>query len=227
MLYKTRGIVINYIRYRETSIIAKILTEQFGMQSYIVNGIRSKKGSKIALYQPLTLLELVVYHKQYANLFRISEIKCHEPFNNIPTDIKRSCIAMFLTEVLNKTLKGETELKMFDFIYQSILFLEHIEENFENIHLQFLMKLSRYLGFAPESEVEILEQIGHVPLENEFVNEPALLKSLLLSDYKNNIKLNSITRRKLLDIILRFYRLHIENFGEMKSIEVLKEVMGN
>jgi DNA repair protein RecO (recombination protein O) len=134
---------------------------------------------------------------------------------------------MFLTEVLNKTLKGETEPKMFDFIFQSILFLEHIEENFENIHLQFLMKLSRYLGFAPESEVEILEQIGHVPLENEFVNEPALLKSLLLSDYKNNIKLNSITRRKLLDIILRFYRLHIENFGEMKSIEVLKEVMGN
>jgi DNA repair protein RecO (recombination protein O) len=182
------------------------------MQSYIVNGIRSKKGSKIALYQPLTLLELVVYHKQNANLFRISEIKCHEPFNNIPTDIKRSCIAMFLTEVLNKTLKGETEPKMFDFIFQSIL---------------FLMKLSRYLGFAPESEVEILEQIGHVPLENEFVNEPALLKSLLLSDYKNNIKLNSITRRKLLDIILRFYRLHIENFGEMKSIEVLKEVMGN
>ncbi|MDQ3395209.1 MAG: DNA repair protein RecO [Bacteroidota bacterium] len=225
MLYKTRGIVINYIRYKESSIIVKIFTEQFGIQSYIVNGVRSKKGSKIALYQPLTLLELVVYHKYNANLFRISEIKCPEPFNNIPKDIKRSCIAMFLTEVLSKALKGETEPKLFDFIYQTILFLEHIEVNFENIHLQFLLKLSRYLGFEPESEVEILDQIGQVPVENEQINEPALLKALLVSDYTNDIKINNRSRRKLLDILLKYYSLHIESFGEMKSVVVLKEVM--
>lgn len=225
MLYKTRGIVINYIRYRETSIIVRIFTEQFGIQSYIVNGIRSKKGNKIALYQPLTLLELVVYHKQHANLSRISEIKCNEPFNNIPNDIKRSCIAMFITEILSKTIKGEAEPALFSFIYKSILFLEHIEENYENIHLQFLLKLSRYLGFAPESEVEILEQIGQVPVENDIINESAILKALLVSDYQNNLKISNRSRRKLLDIILRFYSLHIENLGEIKSVQVLKEVM--
>lgn len=226
MLYKTRGIVINYIKYKESSIIVRIYTEQFGIQSYIVNGVRSKKGSKIALYQPLTLLELVVYHKHNANLFRISEIKCHEPFTNIPTDVKRSCIAMFITEVLSKTLKGEVEPRLFDFIYQSILFLEHIEENYENIHLQFLLKLCRYLGFEPETEVEILDQIGQVPVENDVINEPALLKSLLISDYNNDIQINNRSRRKLLDIILRYYSLHVENFGELKSVQILKEVMG-
>lgn len=226
MLYKTRGIVINYIRYKESSIIARIFTEQFGIQAYIVNGVRTKKGSKIALYQPLTLLDLVVYHKHNANLFRISEIKCREAFNNIPIDIKRSCIAMFFTEVLSKTIKGETEPNLFNFIYQSILFLEHIEENYENIHLQFLLKLSKYLGFEPETEIEILNQIGQVPVENDIINEPALLKALMVSDYNNGIKLSNSSRRKLLDIILRYYSLHVENFGEMKSVQVLKEVMG-
>ncbi len=103
--------------------------------------------------------------------------------------------------------------------------MEHIEENYENIHLQFLLKLCKYLGFEPETEREILSQIGQVPVENNLINEAAFLKALMVSDYNNNIRLSNSSRRKLLDIILRYYSLHIENFGEIKSVQVLKEVM--
>jgi DNA repair protein RecO (recombination protein O) len=225
MLYKTRGVVINYVKYGETSIIVKIFTELFGIQSYIVNGARSKKGNKIAFYQPLTLLELVVYHKQNAQIFRIAEIRCSDPFTSIPGNHKKSCIAIFITEILNKTLKGETEPDLFNFIHQSILILENLEDNFENFHLQFLLKLSKYIGFAPETEKQILEQVGYIPLENDVLNEQALLKSLLVSEYNNIIKINNRSRRKLLDLLIQYYSLQIENFGEVRSIQVLKELL--
>ncbi|CAN5134850.1 DNA repair protein RecO [soil metagenome] len=225
MLVKTRGIVINYVKYRETSIIVRIFTELFGIQSYIVNGIRSKKGNNIALFQPLTLLDLVVYHKQNASIFRISEIRCSDSYINIPSNHKKSCIAIFLTEILNKTLKGETESPLFDFIYQSILILENLEENYENFHLQFLLKLSKYFGFAPETEKQILEQVGVFPIETDDINEPDLLNKLLYSDYNNQIKINNRSRRKILDVLMKFYSLHIENFGEIRSIQVLQEIL--
>ena len=75
MITKTRGIVLNYIKYGDTSIICKIYTEQFGLQSYIINGIRKSKSKNIGLYQPLNILDLVVYHKKTSGLQRIKESK--------------------------------------------------------------------------------------------------------------------------------------------------------
>jgi DNA repair protein RecO (recombination protein O) len=91
MIVKTRGIVFRYTRYGETSIIANVFTEQFGLQSYIVNGVRSKKPKvNIALFQPLTLLDMVVYHKETGGVFRIKEVKCNYPYRIIPSDMRRS-----------------------------------------------------------------------------------------------------------------------------------------
>ena len=88
MLFKTRGIVFRFTKYGESSIIVTIFTEMFGLQSYIVNGVRDKTSkNKIALYQPLTLLDLVVYHRENATIFRIKEVKCLHPYQTIHQDI--------------------------------------------------------------------------------------------------------------------------------------------
>ena len=81
MLHKTQGVVFRFTNYSETSIIVNIFTSAFGLQSYIVNGARGKSGKgKIALYQPLTLLDLVVYHRENASILRIKEVKCIHPY---------------------------------------------------------------------------------------------------------------------------------------------------
>ena len=102
MLHKTKGIVFRYTRYGETSIIVNIFTELFGLQSYIVNGVRSKSPkSKMALYQPLMLLDLVVYHKENAGIMRIKEVKSLYPYRTLFSDIYKSAVALFINEVLN------------------------------------------------------------------------------------------------------------------------------
>lgn len=105
MLKKTQGIVLHYIKYRETSIVVRIFTRELGLKGYVVNSVRTAKpASKIALYQPLTLLDLVVYDKEGASLHRISESKLAHSFQRIPFDFYRSGVAMFVGEVMGKAI---------------------------------------------------------------------------------------------------------------------------
>jgi DNA repair protein RecO (recombination protein O) len=224
MLLKTRGLVLNYIKYRETSIIVKIYTEEFGLQSYIINGIRNKKTKTgIALFQPLTILDLVVYHKENKSLHRISEVKCHSPFRSIPFEIKKSSITMFIAEILNKTLKEETPNKeLFDYLVNTILFFDTTKKNYENFHLKFLLNLSAYLGFAPSTPNDILKP----GIANTSENELKFLDILINTDGSDILKMDNSIRRKILEHLLNFYTSHIENFGRVNSLKILKEVLG-
>lgn len=221
MLHKTHGIVFRFIKYGETSIIVTLFTELFGLQSYIVNGVRSKTGkNKIALFQPLTLLDLVVYHREHANINRIKEVKCLYPYQSIPTDIKKSALAMFINEVINKVVKEESHAQQLcDFLIHSFIKLDQMPEKTENFHLVFLFKLSRYLGFGV---YQVNEVIG--PRATSTENEQIIIK-LLKTDYDDFIEIQNHQRREILELILKFYGDHIENLGEMKSINILREIL--
>lgn len=231
MLHKTHGIVLNFIRYRETSIVTRIYTEAFGMQSYIVNGVRGgqkKSKNKISFFQPLTLLELVVYYKKRAGLNRISEIKCAEPYTSLPYDFKKSTIALFIAEVLSKTLKEEEgNTSLFNFLHSSLLMLDHMPEGFHNFHLQFMLKLCRYLGFDLQSADELFDQVYEFIGKPEVAEEEKkIVNHLLSSSYTDMIKSKNEVRRILLNDIIKFYKLHIEGFGELKSVSILREIVG-
>lgn len=221
MIHKTRGIVFRFTKYGETSIIVTIFTEAFGLQSYIVNGVRSKAAkNKIALYQPLTLLNLVVYHRENANIERIKEISCEYPYRSLTADVKKSTLGMFITELLNKTVKEESHAgEIFQFLHDSLMTLDSQNTGFENFHLIFLIKLARFLGFGFYTSDQIL---GGRSADRE---TEMILQALLTADYHSPLVVTNIERRSLLDLLLRFYAEHIENLGEIKSVQVLREVL--
>lgn len=231
MLQKTKGIVINYIKFKESSIIVKIYTESLGLQSYIINGIRSAKGkSKIALYQPLTLLELVVYHQKHKNrIFRISEARCSHPFQSIPYQQVKSGMALFITEILAKIIREEEEnAELFNFLYHFIQYLDEKPDSFEHLHLYFLLKLPRFLGFQPGSATEIFDQIEEykklllpADMKQEITN---CIQLLLKGELENFTPISSKIRSEIINYLLDFYRLHLEGFGHINSLEVLREL---
>ncbi|MGI9542291.1 MAG: DNA repair protein RecO [Cyclobacteriaceae bacterium] len=229
MLHKTKGIVINFIKYRESSIIVRIYTRAFGLQSYILNGVRTKnsKQGKIALFQPLTLLDLVVYHKNKDQLQRISEVKCTMPFHSVPYQTKKSSIALFMAEIMSKTLKDASENPaLFDFLSHSILCLDSQKEEFENHHLIFLIQLSSYLGFGPSSSRDISYEIKD-PQEESILSSQEMsgLDRLIKSDYNTILQLSNQSRRLILDEILSFYQFHLESIRPVKSVSVLNAVL--
>lgn len=229
MLQKTQGIALSYLRYRETSIIARVYTEEFGLQSYLVNGVRSakSKNNRIALFQPLTLLDMVVYYKPERDLHRLSEVKISHPFQSLPFEVAKSTIALFVTEILNKVLKEEAGNPiLFRFLVNAILFLEEARINYENFHLAFLLKLSFFLGFGPESAREFENQLR----ENSYPFLPddemeTALNTMLRQPIGTPLKLARASRNDLLDALVAYYQIHIDTIGEVKSLPVLREVL--
>jgi DNA repair protein RecO (recombination protein O) len=227
MLNKTKGIVINYMKYRESSLLVTIYTAEFGISSYVENGVRSAKAKhKIALFQPLTLLELEVYHKPGKGLHRISEAKCYYPYRRIPFDIAFSSIALFLTEVLGKVLKEEEANPiLFEFLEESFLLLDQGSGHMENFHLQFLWRLSEFLGFHAGQVGEFLDQLREAGVPGMGELDPKAVQTLFDSHYGEATGINRAQRAAILRALIYYYGLHMESFGELKSLQILQEVM--
>jgi DNA repair protein RecO (recombination protein O) len=227
MLCSTRGIVLRFIKYGETSIIATIYTEEFGLASYIINGVRSKRSKgKIALLQPLSLLDLVVYHKVGRDINRLSELKSLNPLSEIRSNIYKSSIGMFIAEVLNKCIKEESPNEsLFRYLMDSIQLLNELSSDYENFHLVFLLKLSKFLGFAPQNSSEFLADIQ--PLSSEYSSlQKKILETLMDNGFATKIAMSSKTRGLILTDILNYYRIHID-LPPLKSLKILHTILND
>ena len=221
MIFKTRGIVFRFTKYGETSIIVSIFTEMFGLQSYIVNGIRSKTArNRIALYQPLTLLELEVYHRENANIERIREARCFHPYQSLTSDVRKSTIAIFLSELINKTVKHESHAEeLFAFLSGSLIAIDTSPHAASSAHLVFMVMLSRYLGFGPQFVNEI---VGGRATDEQ---TEKVIDQLLHANFENDIAMSNDQRRTILDLLIRFYSEHIDNIGEFRSVQILRDIL--
>jgi len=240
MLHKTRGIVLKTTLYGEGSVIVQVFTEKFGIQSYIINGVKKPKAKiRMNMLQPLHLLDMVVYHKANTSLQRISELRTSPIFRTIPYDIVKSSIILFLNEVLYKSIRQQhTDENLFSFIFNAISWFDECEMADTSFHLAFLLKLSRFLGFAPRTEnkngqnyfdLQEGEFKSMPPVHPHFMNktEADLFISLFSTPFEkiNEIKLNNSTRRIIVDKILIFYTLHTASFGEIRSHQILEDVL--
>ena len=218
MLTKCKGIVLRSTRYGETSVIVSAFTDTDGLQTFLVKGARRpQKQSKMAFFQPLTILDLVVYRRPQAQMHHLREIKCLFPYRRIPGDIRRETIALFLTDVLQRTLKEQSNTEdLFKFLESWLLKLDSDTEGLEHFHLRFMLELGRQLGFGAGSAYDITS--GHrCPIAAE-----AALEDLLKG---GGGQMSSEIRRELLVVILDYLRRHVDNFGQLKSLDVLREVL--
>jgi len=241
MLHKTRGIVFKTTDYGESSVIVQVFTEKFGLQSYIVNGAKKPKA-KIArnMLQPLHLLDMVVYHKNTGNVQRIAELKNSPALQTIPYDVIKSCVAIFLNEVLYKAVRQQSaDENLFGFVFSAIEWLDHQIAAIANFHLLFLIQLTRYIGFYPDRY--LAGDADYFDLKNgvfcRYKPDSALYLSpphtqnftaLLRCSFENitQLKLSNDDRRYLIQKLLEYYALHIEGFGNIRSHAVLEEVLG-
>ena len=228
MIQQTKGIVLNSIKYAESSIICRIYTESLGIQSYLINGVRKKKG-KSTYYQAMSLLDLEVYHKEKSGLQRIKECYIDYQYQEAPFHIYKSSILLFLAEVLSKCLKEETENPtLFAFLKQSLIRFDQ-EEFDSKFHITFLINLSKHLGFCPEKNhnhwpfFDLMEGCfcPTIPVHQHFIQEPLITTFAQLLD-ERTLKQN---KKEILGVLLDYYALHIEGFGKIQSYEVLQTVL--
>lgn len=241
MLKKTCGIVLQATKYSESSLIVKIYTRDNGLQSFIISGVRNKKAkNKAALFQSLAMVDIVVSGNEKASLQRITEISLHHAYAQLPYDIIKSSIGIYINELLLHSFKEpHPDEDLFQFIKNSLLILDLSPGNCANFHLGFMLQLSRFLGFFPQGEYSSETPVFDLQ-EGKFVKalphhphylEPAaseMLSSLMYLGYNElmNVSMSKTGRKQLLAALALFFKLHIPSFGEINSTAVLEEIIG-
>jgi len=239
MLHHTRGIVLHHLRYSETSVIAKIYTEKFGLQSYLIKGVRSRKSKiKLSLLEHLSLLEMVVYYRERKGLHSIREIRPAHIFRSLHSDIRKSSQALFINELIYKSVKEEeSNPELFRFLFNTVLGLDAPDYFSASFHLFFMMNLTRFLGFAPRRNYtpgawfNLREGIFETsrPAHSHVINpDYAGCFNALLNKAETETTdpaISAETRKLLLARMIEFYVLHLPSFGGLQSPEVLHEVL--
>ncbi len=239
MLVKTHGLILRSVKYSETSLIFDLYTKQHGLVSLIVSGVRKVRANTPAsVFQLMNWIEAVVYLKDQKNLSRVKEARPILHYQSLPFDIKRRSIGLFMTEIIQKTIRErEANPALYQFFWDSFNFLDQTHQPVENIHLIFLLQLSQHLGFLPH---------GHYSTETPYLNllkgtfvphqDPVytidLMSSRLISTSAqhvlatcHNFTLTRHQRSNMIQQLLTFYRLHLEKMGEVKTHKILADVL--
>ena len=250
MTHKTKGIVLRSIKYGETSLVVTIFTEMFGIQTYMVNGVRTSKksASKANHFQPTAILDLVVYHSENKSMQRIKEFSWAVLYNRLLSDVIKNSIGSFMTELIQKCLKQpEPNPDLFSFCEESFLALDKADKTITaNFALFFTLHLTHFFGFRPHQTsptgeaykdsdtfyFDLMEGnfIDHQPTHPHFIDGKnaeltAQLLKVMQPDELEQFNLNGEIRRLLLLRYLEYYALHIPDFGQMKTLLVLHEVL--
>ena len=242
MIYSTKGIVLRSIKYGETSIIAHIFTELFGIQSYLVNGVRTAgKSSKSHFFQPSSILDMEVYHNDLKNLQRIKDLKWSSLYKNILSDVTKNSVALYMVELLQKCLnQPETNEDLFYFCEDAFLQLDisdnHVTANFA---IYFSLQIAQILGFGISHNYSVGKNVFNLQ-EGNFSNESSasqnhlskelsyhiseLLKAVHPDDL-HEIKMNGNIRKEILKGLESYYSWHIPEFGSMKTLTVLSQLL--
>jgi len=237
MLTKTQAIVLHSIKYGEARLIVDMFTRSFGRQSFIVSIPKTSKGKvKKQFFQPLTLLDIESDVRPKLQLQKLNDVRLAVPFASIPFESDKLSISLFMAEFLYYALRSEQRNELlYDYLENSIQWLDGQQAHYANFHLVFLLRLTRFLGFYPN--LDDYQEGDYFDLrESVFMNNPPVHRDFLYPEEAQKVQLmmrmdfptmhlfrmSHEERNRLLEVSIKYYRLHLPDFPEMKSIEVLR-----
>ena len=254
MKVKTEAIVLHSFKYGESKMIVDTFTRTHGRLSFAVPLPRSAHSKlKKQYFQPLTLLNIDADIQQQSRLQKISEASIAAPLPSLLSDPSKLAIALFICEFLYHALRDEQQNgPLFEYVCTSIQWLDQRESDFANFHLVFLMHLSRFLGFYPNLDIRGYEDSSRyevrgtrcedslyfdlraaefcslTPTHRDFLmpQEAGRIRLLMRMDYATMhlFRMGRADRNRILEIIIHYYRLHIPQFPELRSLPVLQEL---
>jgi len=233
------AIVLHSMKFGESQMIVDILTQEHGRLPFICHLPKSSKGKiKKQFFQPLSLLEIEYDFRLKSKFQHFKDIRVAVPFSSLPFDPFKLSIALFLAEFLSYSTRNEqNNSSLFLFVVKSVEWLDATDRDFSNFHLIFMVHLSTFLGFMPNVEeyrdgdfFDLREGrfVSGIPGHSDFLfsADAEMLQLLFRLSYKTMhlCKMSRIERNRCTEVIVLYYRLHIPNFPEMKSLDVLKQL---
>ncbi len=242
-MLKTRGIVFRTVKFGETSVIADIFTEEAGLHSFVAGGVRTAKSRmSFSLFQPMTVVELVSYFRDESGAVnRLKELRAGHVFREIPFEVRRGAVVLFMAELCRKCIhEAEANRPLFEYLLDTLIFLDETEQPFANLHLHFLLQLAGFQGFLPQrpsgrGPFFLNLQEGNFspepPPHGQFMPPPLVKIMLELMAVPTrecpSVQIARPERKALLEQLLKFFSLHVPGWSEVHTPEVLEMVFLN
>ena len=239
MLQKTKGIILHQIKYTDSGVIVQFYTRDFGRQPVLIRGMHNRKsGRHNALFQPAFILDLVIYYKESREVQMLKDFSVAYAPARIYSDVRKSCIAVFLSEILSAVLREESpNIELFDYIEHSIRYLDQCDEEYSNFPIAFLTGLTRYLGFEPAVRDDPSKKFfdmrngsflalppSHPDYCETQISEILARFFSVTFDEMQDIPLTGKLRNELLGTMIRYFGIHLPLLKRVNSIEILREI---
>ena len=233
----SRALVIKSIKNGESSLIISCYLEDIGLKSFIVKGVFGVKKSKFskALFFPLNLININYVHNN-KGLGYIKDAKSEIFYESLYTNIKKSSVIVFLSEVVNGVLKEDIgqNKSLFNFMANSLSWYDKID-TCNNFHIKFMIELSRFIGFYPninKQEDNFFCLISGTTTSIESSEKSIsgqdfrIFKQILGTKFEDlyMIELSNELRIKMLNYLIDYYSLHLQLFKTPKSIDVFAKI---
>ena len=236
MIQKTEAIVLNTRKFGDTSLICTLYTRLYGRRNFLIKGYRNPRAKKRHSYfQPMSVIEVVYYHKEGRDLQLITESANRHFFNRLQTDPLRITLGMVISEIFYQSVREEEERNdgLFMFLLQSLVALDEWDDRLIHVFIWFLVHLTRYLGFFPTLEItdpqgphyfDLREgSIEHAPEARPSDRHIAAFCSTDLMGSRQ-LRFSNADKKEMITTLLHYYMLHVEGFRAPESLKVLEEV---
>jgi DNA repair protein RecO (recombination protein O) len=236
-IISTKAIVLSSLKFGDTSLIVKCYTEEEGVKTYLLRGVLKPKktGIKAAYFQPLTQLKIIANHNTKGSLNSIKEVQVVNPYKTIHTDIIKQSVVFFLSEILASSIQEEEQNKtLYSYLETAFVWLD-VHDKIANFHLLFLLNLTGFLGFYPDTSKK--DKIGFNLLEGNFSDNTADKNVLFKNDFYQfkkllginfdgieNVSYSKDERQLVLQMIIEYFKLHLDSFRKPKSLQVLETI---
>ena len=236
-IVNTKAIVLSSLKFGDTSLIVKCYTEEEGVKSYLLRGVLKPKktGIKAAYFQPLTQLKIIAKHNTKGTLNSIKEVQVVNPYKTIHTDIIKQSVVFFLSEILASSIQEEEQNKtLYSYLETAFIWFD-VHDKIANFHLLFLLNLTGFLGFYPDTSKK--DKIGFNLLEGNFSDNTADKNVLFKNDFHQfkkllginfdgieNVSYSKNERQLVLQMIIEYFKLHLDSFRKPKSLQVLETI---
>lgn len=231
--YKTEGIVFRSLKYSETSLILDIYTQEKGLGSYIVSGVRKAKSKMSNVYHPMNIIELVAYKND--GLARIKEASYAVRYESLDKEVIRSSIGTFFIDLLRSSVKEkEANFPLYNYIKETLLALDSGESSLHNLPIRMTIELSKFLGFQIVNNHSLENRFFDLRtgqfIQDELEHSSVLREDISLQlhevmEASNSYMLSRNDKNRILDLLMDFYSLHIEGFQELRSLPVLRALL--
>ena len=246
---KSRCIVLRTVKLGEGKMIADLLCRECGRLSVLLPSSVGRRPSSRRgggahgvgvgcrqLFQPLSVLEADIFLAPRQTLARLNDVRMAVVYTSLPFDGVKLSLAFFVAEFLSfSTRDMHCDHILYDFVEQSLQWLDAAERGIANFHLVFMMRMARFLGFHPDLEgfspgafFDLREGCfsSSAPCHSDFLTPEEAESFLMLTRMTHGtahlFRMTRDERNHATDLCLRFYRLPIPSFGEMKTLEVLR-----